>query len=90
MAARKRRPGKTVTRSISIDAETDRFLRERADERFGGNLSSVIVAMAQEETRRAAATAYLDRDNYVRMTDEEAKEFLATHSPKRRRRASAA
>jgi hypothetical protein len=90
MAARKTRAGKTITRSISIDAETDRLLRERADESFGGNLSSVIVAMAKDEAKRAGARAFLDRQPYARMTNDEAKEFLATHSPKKRRKAKAA
>ena len=79
----------TITRSISIDRETDRFLRESAAAHFDGNVSTLIIALAKDAESRAAAGAFLDRCNYTRMTDEEAESFIVKHTQKKSRRRAA-
>jgi hypothetical protein len=85
---RTRRPGKTVTRSISIDLETDRVLREQADAHHGGNVSTLIVALAKDARQRAAAGDLLRRFDIPPLTDEEAEELLreSTAPIKKRRK----
>ena len=39
------RYGKTRTLSISVDATTDKILREEADAHFGGNVSKLVAAI---------------------------------------------
>jgi hypothetical protein len=41
----KRRPGRTVKLSISLDERDAELLRKRAEKRSGGNLSAVIAEM---------------------------------------------
>ncbi len=71
-----KRPGKTVTRSISIDLDTDRVLREQADAHHGGNVSTLIVALAKDARQRAAAGDLLRRFDTPPLTDEEAEALL--------------
>jgi hypothetical protein len=48
------RPGKTRTLSISVDAATDKILKEEARAHFDGNISKLIAAIAREARRKAA------------------------------------
>jgi hypothetical protein len=84
----KARPGKTVTRSISIDVETDRILREQAKAHYRGNVSTLISAMTRDVGQRAAAGALLRRFDVPAMTDAEAEALLreSTLLPKKPRR----
>ncbi len=73
---KRRRPGTTITRSISIDAETDRALREQAEAHHGGNVSTLIVALARDARQRAAAGALLLRFDIPPLSDAEAEALL--------------
>jgi hypothetical protein len=59
MAAKKKRAGKTVTLSISVDEDTQRFLRQEAKRSFDGNVSALIAALVREASRIAAAKRLL-------------------------------
>jgi hypothetical protein len=86
----KSRPGKTVTRSISVDAETDRILREEAKAHYNGNVSTLISALTRDAGQRAAAGELLRRFAVTPMTDDEAAALLleaTTTLPKKRRKA---
>ena len=72
MKAKRRRPGKTETFSVSVDAETKRALRALADSDFEGNLSALVTDFAEEARRRMAAGAYLRRQRMKELTDAEA------------------
>jgi hypothetical protein len=85
----KRRSGRTVTRTISLDVETDRILREEAALHYGGNVSNVIVALAKDARQRAAAGELLARFDGPAMSDEEAEALiLKSLKPPRRTRRS--
>ncbi len=91
----KRRPGNTVTRSISIDAETDRVLREEAAAHYNGNVSTLIVALARDARQRAAAGELLRRFDIPSLTDEEAEALLVkstspSKKPRKQRKGRAA
>ena len=90
--AKPKRVGKTKTFGISVDAEVEKFLREQAEERFGGNVSQLVAALAREEQGRQAAEWLLARSKtYRRMTAEETRAFIAhLTAPKKSRRKTAA
>jgi hypothetical protein len=89
---RVKRVGRTKTFGISVDAEVEKFLREQAERRFGGNVSQLVTALAREEQSRQAAAWLLSRSKtYRRMTDEEAQAFIAGITrPKKSKRKTAA
>ena len=58
---KQRRSGATETFSVSVDPETKRALRKLADSDYGGNLSALVTALAEEARRRTSAGAYLRR-----------------------------
>jgi post-segregation antitoxin (ccd killing protein) len=70
----KRRPGKTVTFSISVDRETERILKQEAARSYGGNVSALVAAIAREAKRQAALDWLLQG---VEITPPERAEFLA-------------
>ena len=84
----KRRPGKTVTRSISVDVETDRILREEARAHYNGNVSTLIAALTRDARQRAAAGDLLRRFEIPPLTDAEAEALLlkSTTAPKKPRK----
>jgi hypothetical protein len=93
MRARSKRVGKTRTFGISVDAETEEFLRQEAEDRFEGNVSRLVTALAREEmSRRAAEWLLVHSRNYKPMTVEETRAFLAkfTQTRKRRKKSAAA
>ena len=59
------RSGKTRTLSISVDAVTDRILKEEADANFGGNVSKLVSAIAQEARRKAAVDRIAEWSGYA-------------------------
>ena len=90
-----KRVGRTRTFGISVDAETETFLREEAEQRFGGNVSKLVTALAREEQGRQAAEWLVHRSKtYERMTDEDARALVsrltAPKKSKRRSRRTAA
>lgn len=86
MGVSRKRVGKTKTFGISVDAKTERFLREQADARFGGNVSRVVAALAHEEQSRQAAAWLMQDSGYTPMTDEEAVRFAGRFGGIRKRR----
>jgi len=56
----KKRSGKTVTFSISVDEETQRILKKEAKRLFDGNVSKLVAALAREAARNAALDRYLE------------------------------
>ncbi|MBX3191388.1 MAG: hypothetical protein KF819_30600 [Labilithrix sp.] len=84
---RAKRVGRTRTFGISVDAETERFLRREAEARFGGNVSRLVTALAREEkSRLAAGWVVADSKSYAPMTDEELGAFVSRFSERRARR----
>jgi hypothetical protein len=87
MASRAKRVGKTRTFGISVDAETEKFLRQEAEARFGGNVSRLVTALAREErSRQAAAWLLAHSKGYEPMTEDELGAFVARFSDRRKRR----
>ncbi len=58
---RRRRAGATDTFSVSIDSETKKALKARADRLYGGNVSALITEMAREASRLEAMARLLAR-----------------------------
>jgi hypothetical protein len=87
MSTRAKRVGKTKTFGISVDKETETFLRREADARFEGNVSRLVTALAQEEKSRQAAAWLLSQSkDYEPMTDREVRTFVARFEEPRKRR----
>jgi post-segregation antitoxin (ccd killing protein) len=89
----KRRTGKTVTFSISVDAETQRVLKAEAKRSYGGNVSALVAAIAKEAKRQSALDWLLQRASGPAMTAAERDALLAeidgTRDTKKRRRRAA-
>jgi post-segregation antitoxin (ccd killing protein) len=73
----KRRAGNTATFSISVDAETQRILKEEAKRSYGGNVSALVTAIAKEAKRQSALDWLLQRSGGVAMTAAERDTLLA-------------
>lgn len=52
--ARLKRQGKTETFSVSVSARTRKQLKQAADRSYGGNVSALIEAIAEEAARHEA------------------------------------
>jgi hypothetical protein len=74
---RQRRAGATETFSVSVDPETKDALRALADSAYGGNLSALVTALAEDARRRMAAGAFLRRSKQPDTTAEEAQALEA-------------
>jgi post-segregation antitoxin (ccd killing protein) len=72
-----RRPGKTATFSISVDAETQRILKQEAKRSYAGNVSALVSAIAKEAKRQSAPDWLLQRSGSAPMTDAELDTLLA-------------
>lgn len=72
MAAKRKRPGRTTTFSVSVDAETKRALRALANDQYDGNMSALITGLAEEARRRMAAGRFLRARGIPRLTKGEA------------------
>lgn len=72
-----RRAGKTATFSISVDAETQRILKEEARRNYEGNVSALVSAIAKEAKRQSALDWLLQRSGAAPMTDAERDALLA-------------
>jgi post-segregation antitoxin (ccd killing protein) len=78
-----KRAGKTVTFSISVDRQTERILKEEAARSYGGNVSALVAAIANEAKRQAALDWLLQG---VQITPAERREFLSEIAGKKRTR----
>lgn len=88
-----RRPGKTVTFSISVDEETQRILKAEAARSYDGNVSALVAAIAKEAKRSAALDWLLQRSGRPAMTTSERDALLAEidgKAPMKKRRRKAA
>jgi len=72
-----RRPGKTATLSISVDAETQRILKQEAERSYAGNVSALVSAIAKEAKRQSALDWLLQRSGTPPMTNAERDALLA-------------
>jgi post-segregation antitoxin (ccd killing protein) len=89
----KQRTGKTVTFSISVDAETRRILKAEAKRSYGGNVSALVATIAREAKRQSALDWLLQRSGASAMTVAERDALLAEidgarGTGKRRRKAA--
>jgi post-segregation antitoxin (ccd killing protein) len=83
--ARLKRSGKMETFSVSVSPETRARLRKAADRAYGGNVSALIEAIAQEADRQEALDWLIHR---VPPIDDEAFEaFMREMMEPRRKRA---
>lgn len=86
----KRRAGKTVTFSISVDAETRSILEQEAARSYGGNVSALVAAIAKDAKRQAALDSLLQGAD---ISELERSAFVAEldgkRAPRRRRRRAA-
>jgi hypothetical protein len=98
MGRKKRRLGATESFSVSTDEATKRALKALAEERYGGNVSELITALAHEAMRNAAADALWAWGGLPEMTPKERSSFwadvedgwkLAREKPKRSKRRAA-
>ena len=71
------RPGKAVTFSMSVDAETQRVLKAEAKRNYGGNVSALVAAIAKEAKRQSALDWLLQRSGASAMTAAERDALLA-------------
>lgn len=69
-AKRTRRAGASETFSVSVDKQTKRALRARADRLYGGNLSALITDMGREADRRDAFERVCEWGGGSVLTDE--------------------
>ena len=88
-----KRHGKTRTLSISVDAATDKILKEEAAAHFGGNVSKLVSAIAHEARRKAAVDRIAVWSGYGALSKAERDDLeagiqkeLAAQAPPRRRR----
>ena len=87
--ARLKRSGKMETFSVSVSPETRARLRKAADRAYGGNVSALIEAIAQEADRQEALDWLIHR---VPPIDDDAFEAFMREmtGPKRKRARRAA
>jgi len=90
------RHGKTRTLSISIDAVTERILKEEAKSHFGGNVSKLVSAIALEARRAAAVDRIAEWSGYAQLSSAERDAIgaginkeLAAQKPRKKRRTAA-
>jgi hypothetical protein len=92
--AKQRRAGATETFSVSVDPATKRALSSLAKAEYGGNMSALVTALAEEARRRTAAGAYLRRHGLPTLGPAEIatveaeieREVAALRQPRKRRR----
>ena len=86
--ARLKRKGKTETFSVSVSSETRARLRKAADRSYGGNVSALIEAIAEEAVRHEAIDWLLERFPPIDETAYDS--FLREMSGPKRKRSSRA
>ncbi len=72
-----KRPGSTRTMSISVDATTEEVLRAFAKKHFGGNVSSLVAAMAKELRRKESLAWLLASSGVPRLDADQTAALLA-------------
>jgi hypothetical protein len=97
VATKRKRRGRTVTFSVSVDAHTKRLLRDVADRAYRGNVSELITQIAEQAARQEAAAKLLAMHGRPLLTDAECEAFertlaaeLATQPPAKKKRRRAA
>ncbi|HEX2674733.1 MAG TPA: hypothetical protein VHM25_27845 [Polyangiaceae bacterium] len=91
---KQRRAGATETFSVSVDPATKGALRALAKAEYGGNMSALVTALAEEARRRTSAGAYLrrhalptlDQAEVTAIEAELEREIAALRQPRKRRR----
>lgn len=97
MTRKRKRKGKTVTFSVSVDPRTKKLLRDVADRAYRGNVSELIAQIAEQAARQEAALSLLALHGRPSMSDAEceaferelAAELSAQPSGKKKRRRAA-
>ena len=64
----RRRLGATATFSVSVDGETKKALKARADRLHGGNMSALITELGREAARADAVERLIARAGGSRLT----------------------
>lgn len=75
MPKRLKRGGKTVTFSVSVDAQTKKVLRAVAERSYRGNVSELIAQIAHQAARQEGAADLLRLHGRAPMTDEQCLAF---------------
>ncbi|HKY41214.1 MAG TPA: hypothetical protein VJN18_35010 [Polyangiaceae bacterium] len=97
MALKRKRKGRTVTFSVSVDPRTKKLLRDVANRAYRGNVSELIAQIAEQAARQEAAARLLAMHGRPSLSDAECEAFeqelaaeLATQptGKKKRRRAA--
>lgn len=65
------RGGRTRTLSISVDAATEKILKEEAAAHFDGNVSQLVAALAREARRKAAVARIAEWSGYGKLSRED-------------------
>ena len=69
------RSGPTVTFSVSVDKETKRALKARADRLYDGNMSALITALGEHAERAEAVERLIARAGGLTLTDADRREI---------------
>lgn len=92
VASKRKRKGRTVTFSVSVDPRTKKLLRDVADRAYRGNVSELIAQIAEQAARQEAAARLLALHGRPSMSDAECEAFerdlaaeLAAPSGKKKR-----
>ena len=71
----RRRSGATETFSVSVDKDTKRALKARADRLYDGNMSALITALGEHAERAEAVERLIARAGGSRLTDADRREI---------------
>jgi hypothetical protein len=75
VASKRKRKGRTVTFSVSVDPRTKKLLRDVADRAYRGNVSELIAQIAEQAARQEAAARLLALHGRPSLTDAECEAF---------------
>jgi hypothetical protein len=75
VATKRKRKGKTVTFSVSVDPRTKKLLRDVAERAYRGNVSELIAQIAEQAARQEAAARLLALHGRPSMSDEQCEAF---------------
>jgi hypothetical protein len=71
----RRRTGATETFSVSVDSETKKVLKMRADRLYAGNMSALITALGREAERADAVDRLVARAGGSKLTPAKRREI---------------
>jgi hypothetical protein len=75
VATNRKRKGKTVTFSVSVDPRTKKLLRDVAERAYRGNVSELIAQIAEQAARQEAAARLLALHGRPSLSDEQCAAF---------------